>query len=460
MRTSVLFVDDDLSVLHGLVRRMRKEPFELRTATSGEEALGILARSSIDLIVSDMNMPGMSGMDFLAKVAKEYPDCVRIMLTGRPTLDVAMDAINNGEVYRFLTKPYDAGALAALIRKALEQRTELLETRSRRGRRDGPGSEAGATPENDLARRDPENIHTHFSPCEEGRSFHNPSEPFSPLSKDFFARLNEPGHRMRIRQYEVERLIGKGSMGIVLKAHDPGLARDVALKVLAPSCAESPVAHQRFAQEARYAAAIRHENVVTIFAVSDVGGIPFLVMEYVPGLSLQDRLDTREKFAVPEIIRIGRQIALGLAAAHELRLIHRDIKPANILLEHGTQCVRITDFGLARALDGDTNLSQKGLLLGTPLFMSPEQVNGEPLTPATDLFSLGSVLYTLCTGKRPFSSTSLTKLLRSIADDAPPPIQSLNRAIPEWLVEIIQKLQAKNPQDRFPSATAVAECLR
>ena len=110
-----------------LVRRMRKEPFELRTATSGEEALGILSRSSIDLIVSDMNMPGMSGMEFLTKVAKEYPNCIRIMLTGRPTLDVAMNAINSGEVYRFLTKPYDAGDLASVIREALEQRSACVE---------------------------------------------------------------------------------------------------------------------------------------------------------------------------------------------------------------------------------------------------------------------------------------------------------------------------------------------
>jgi serine/threonine-protein kinase len=249
-------------------------------------------------------------------------------------------------------------------------------------------------------------------------------------------------------------------MGIVFKAHDPGLARDVALKVLAPECADSLVAHQRFAQEARYAAAIRHEHVVTVFAVSEVGGIPFLVMEYVPGISLQERLDSHKKITVEEIIRIGRQIALGLAAAHDLRLIHRDIKPANILLEEGTQSVRITDFGLARALDGYTDISQKGLLLGTPLFMSPEQVDGKPLAPASDLFSLGSVLYLLCTGKHPFIATSLTKLLRAIAENTPPPIRSLNPDIPEWLAQLIQKLHAKHPQDRFLSAGKVADCLR
>ncbi len=122
MTHSVLLVDDELELLQALMRRLRKESFQLLTATSAEEALGILARSPVDLIVSDWQMPGMSGLDFLAKVAKEYPNCVRIMLTGQPSLPVAISAINNGEVYKFLTKPYDASALAQIIRDALEHR--------------------------------------------------------------------------------------------------------------------------------------------------------------------------------------------------------------------------------------------------------------------------------------------------------------------------------------------------
>ncbi len=435
---TVMFVDDDMALLQGLMRRLRKEPFELRTATSAEEALGILSRAPIDLVVSDMNMPGMTGMEFLARVAREHPDCIRIMLTGRPTLDVAMGAINSGEVYRFLTKPYDAGALAALIRDALKNRGARLRTNGRRK----PHAQAIAP-----------GTH-HVSPGEAADA------PRAVLPKDFFARLVEPGCKMRIQQYEINGVIGRGSMGIVLRAHDSGLARDVALKVMAPEWADSPVAHQRFAQEARFAAAIRHEHVVTIFAVTQFSGLPFLVMEYVPGTSLQDRLHSGAAFAVDEITRIGRQIALGLAAAHDLRLIHRDIKPANILLEHATQSVRITDFGLARAIDCDLNLSQQGVLLGTPLFMSPEQIDGQPLTPATDLFSLGSILYTLCAGGYPFPPTSLSKLLRSIAEDSPAPLRSRNSLVPAWLASLIEQLMAKDPADRIRSAAELAERLR
>jgi HD-like signal output (HDOD) protein len=266
----------------------------------------------------------------------------------------------------------------------------------------------------------------------------------------------EPG--ARIHHYQVANLIGRGAMGIVIKAHDTALDRPVALKLLAPELADCREAHQRFALEARYAAAIRHEHVVTIFAVSEVDGIPFLVMEYVAGTSLQDRLDAGEALTVAEIVRVARQTALGLAAAHDIRVIHRDIKPANILLEENTRRVRITDFGLARAMDHDPKLSQSGMLIGTPLYMSPEQVDGKPLTPASDLFSLGSVLYTLCTGKPPFSAESLSGLLHAVAEKTPPPIRTVNPAIPEWFAQLVEKLHSKDPKDRFPSAAAVAEC--
>jgi HD-like signal output (HDOD) protein len=280
----------------------------------------------------------------------------------------------------------------------------------------------------------------------------------SAAARGLFERLEKLGSGARIHHYVVEDFLGRGAMGIVLKALDPGLNRHVALKILAPELADCTEAHQRFALEARYAAAIRHENVVTIFAVSEVDGVPFLVMEYVSGTSLQDRLDAGESFTVSEIICIARQTALGLAAAHEIRLIHRDIKPANILLEQSTQRVRLTDFGLARALDHDPKLSQSGTLTGTPLYMSPEQVDGKPLTTASDLFSLGSVLYTLCAGQLPFRAESMSGLLHAVAEKTPAPLRSINPAVPEWLSLLIEKLHAKEPADRLPSAAAVAEC--
>lgn len=263
----------------------------------------------------------------------------------------------------------------------------------------------------------------------------------------------------RILQYEVVKVLGRGAMGIVLQAYDPGLDRHVAIKMLAPELLGSEQARQRFALEARFAAALRHPHVVAIYAVNELDGVPFLVMEYVHGSSLADLIDAGRTFSVAEIARIGRHTALGLAAAHEARLIHRDVKPANILLEENTLHARVADFGLARAIDGDFHLSQPGLLLGTPNYMSPEQVDGKTLTSASDLFSLGSVLYTLCTRQLPFQAETMSGLLNAVAERQPTPVRLLNPAIPEGLVRVIEKLHAKDPADRPPSAAAVAEML-
>ncbi len=153
------------------------------------------------------------------------------------------------------------------------------------------------------------------------------------------------------------------------------------------------------------------------------------------------------------------QTAAGLAAAHAQGLVHRDIKPANILLENGVERVKITDFGLARAAD-DASLTQTGVVAGTPQYMSPEQAEGKPLDHRTDLFSLGSVLYAMCTGRPPFRASGTMAVLKRVCEDTPPPIREINPEIPEWLVAIIDKLHAKEPADRFQSAAEVADAAR
>ena len=205
---------------------------------------------------------------------------------------------------------------------------------------------------------------------------------------------------------------------------------------------------------------MRHENAVAIYAVSELSGVPFLVMEYVNGSSLGELLDEGRVFTVREIAQIGRQMALGLSAAHKARLIHRDIKPSNIFVEKDSLHVRVGDFCLARAIDEDFQISQPGLLLGTPHFMSPEQVDGITLTAASDLFSMGSVLYAMCTGTLPFHAETLTGLLNAVADKTPPPIRELNPGIPEGLSQLIERLHAKKPADRPASAAAVAEAAK
>ena len=262
----------------------------------------------------------------------------------------------------------------------------------------------------------------------------------------------------RLGTYEVMGVIGSGGMGVVLKAFDAALHRYVAIKVLAPHLGSSGAARKRFAREAQAAAAVVHDNVMEIYGVADVNGLPYLVMPYVRGQSLQRRLDAQGPLALVEILRIGTQVAAGLAAAHAQWLVHRDVKPANILLADGVERVKLTDFGLARAAD-DASLTKTGVIAGTPQYMSPEQARGDSVDQRSDLFSLGSVLYAMCTGHAPFRAETSYGVLRRITDQEPRPIRQLNPDIPPWLCQIIAKLMSKQPGDRFESAREVAELL-
>jgi hypothetical protein len=275
---------------------------------------------------------------------------------------------------------------------------------------------------------------------------------------DFLDPPSEPGHLGRLGRYDVVDILGRGGMGVVLKAFDPALNRFVAVKVLAPQWAGSVAARLRFRREGRAAAAIRHENVVAVHGVEEVNGLPYLVMEYVHGVSLEQRLEQDGLLDLPEVLRIGTQIADGLAAAHKQGLVHRDVKPGNILLENGVERVKITDFGLARAID-DASLTQSGMIAGTPLYMAPEQARGEAVDHRADLFSLGSVLYALCTGRPPFRAPTTLAVLRRVCEESPRPIQQLNPDVPDWLAEIIAVLHAKEPADRFQSATELSQLL-
>jgi len=173
---------------------------------------------------------------------------------------------------------------------------------------------------------------------------------------------------------------------------------------------------------------------------------------------LQDKLDHGGPLAVIEVLRIGHQIADGLAAAHGIGLIHRDIKPANILLENGVERVKISDFGLARAAD-DGTLTQRGVISGTPMYMAPEQAQDETIDHRADLFSLGSVLYAMCAGRPPFRAANTLAVLKRVCEESPRPIREINPDIPTWLCDIVARLHEKAPADRFASAREVADML-
>jgi serine/threonine protein kinase/formylglycine-generating enzyme required for sulfatase activity len=262
----------------------------------------------------------------------------------------------------------------------------------------------------------------------------------------------------RLGHYEILEVVGSGAFGTVLKGFDEKLHRVVAIKVLAPEMASTSPARKRFLREARSSAAVRHDNVVSIYAVEDEP-IPYLVMEYIPGQTLQQRLDGTGPLSIQEVLRIGKQIAEGLAAAHAQELIHRDIKPGNILLDTSVNDhVKITDFGLARTAD-DASMTQSGMIAGTPLYMAPEQALGQKLDQRADLFSFGSVLYQMLSGRPPFRAPNTVAVLKRVVEDAPRPIQEIIPEVPQWAGELIGHLHAKDPNQRYSSAREVSDIL-
>jgi len=278
------------------------------------------------------------------------------------------------------------------------------------------------------------------------------------VTLDFIESSERTDALGQLDHYEILRKLGQGGMGVVYKALDSKLDRVVAVKILAPQVADRAVARKRFLREARSAAAITDPHVVAIYSVNEQHAKPYLVMEYVEGITLDELVQRRGKLGVDEIVRIGAQIARGLEAAHAQGLMHRDIKPQNVLLEDRTQRVKIADFGLARAVD-DTSLTKTGTTAGTPQFIAPEQGLGHRVDHRSDLFSLGSVLYMMCVGHSPFHADSVFGTIRSVCEDAPPSLADIAPSIPSWLVSVIDQLLQKNPDDRFQSARAVAHVL-
>ena len=247
----------------------------------------------------------------------------------------------------------------------------------------------------------------------------------------FLAPPQGPDELGWLAHYRVLQLQGEGGMGMVFLAVDSHLQRPVALKLLKPDLARDSGARQRFLREARAMAAVKSDHVVTVHQVGLDNDVPFLAMEFLQGEPLDTWLEGNERPTLAEVLWLGREIAVGLAAAHALGLIHRDIKPGNIWLEAlpagpegvGSRArVKILDFGLARITRENVHLTETGLIVGTPSYMAPEQARGDKLDARCDLFSLGCILYRLCTGRLPFQGESTMALLTALALDDPKPV--------------------------------------
>jgi eukaryotic-like serine/threonine-protein kinase len=274
--------------------------------------------------------------------------------------------------------------------------------------------------------------------------------------------LTPPSHPElmgRINRYELEQLVGRGGMGLVFRAYDTELNRTVAVKILALHLIAIGSARERFVREARAVASLSHPHIVPIYDVVTDGEVPCLVMQFVSGQTLQERIAKKGSMPVEDVLRIGIQLCDALALAHSNGLVHRDIKPGNVLLEADGSRALLSDFGLVRALD-DASLTHSGFLAGTPDFMSPEQSRGQSVDARSDLFSMGSVLYTMLIGHTPFRAPEPMAVLNRICHEKHRSACNLDPRIPIEVSQLIDRLLTKDPKHRLATAEQVRDRLR
>jgi Leucine-rich repeat (LRR) protein len=275
-----------------------------------------------------------------------------------------------------------------------------------------------------------------------------------------FAPPLEPGDLGRLGKYRIVQQLGRGGMGVVYLAFDTLLNRNVALKIMHPQFAAERSAKERFLREARATAQITHDNVVTIYEADEREGVSFIAMQFLEGCSLNGYLHKNGTPTIQQTLRLAREAASGLAAAHKIGLVHRDIKPANLWMEAPNGRVKVLDFGLAKPMDAEKEVTKSGEVVGTPAYMSLEQGRGQKVDHRTDLFSLGAVMYRLCTGKLPFDGPTTMAVLIALGNDEPTPVRELNPRVPEPLAGLIHQLLSKKPEERPATADEVVKRIR
>ncbi len=261
-------------------------------------------------------------------------------------------------------------------------------------------------------------------------------------------------------RYEIIGELGQGAMGVVYKARDPLIDRVVAIKTinLSQALEEREEYEARFYQEARAAGRLSHHNIVTIYDVGKSGDVAYIAMEFLHGRELRDILNEKSVLPVEQVLDIVAQVAQGLAYAHEHGIVHRDVKPSNIMIQNDGH-VKITDFGIARMASAAVR-TQTGMVLGSPKYMSPEQVMGKLTDQRSDIFSLGVMLYEMLTGRPPFSGENVNAIMYQTLNASPPQPSSMNPSVPDMLNFIVAKALAKKIDERYQNAKEFADDLR
>lgn len=266
-------------------------------------------------------------------------------------------------------------------------------------------------------------------------------------------------------RYNIERVLGKGAMGVVYEGVDPRLGRRVAIKTILKSHLDDDTAKDfamRFVREAQAVARLNHPNIVQVYDFGEEGDMAYLVMEFIRGKELKNFFDANERFDIKEAVRIMCELCEALDFAHHAGIVHRDIKPANVMLDHQAR-TKLTDFGVARVQDTDktsVERTQAGTMVGTPAYMSPEQITGGNIDRRTDVFSAGIILYQFLTGEKPFTGSGAWTIAKKIIQEEPPLPSSLNNAVTPLFDAVVNKALAKDPDVRYQSAKDFAIALR
>ena len=260
----------------------------------------------------------------------------------------------------------------------------------------------------------------------------------------------------QVGKYQILEPLGEGAMGVVYRALDPVLGRTVAIKVMTDALAHDDELRSRFLREAQAAGSLQHPNVITIYDFGEVDGHPFIAMELVEGTDLERILSEKAALTLSDKLGIAIDVLNGLAYAHKRGIVHRDIKPANIRIDEEGRA-RIMDFGIAHL--ASSNITRTGVMMGTPNYMAPEQVTGGAITPATDIFAVGAVLYELVTNARPFQADTLHGVLYKVVSEMPPDVETVLPGLPRELGDVVRRALAKDPPERYANATEMAAAL-
>ncbi len=478
----ILVVDDQEDNRAVLERRLRRQGHTVQSASGGHAALALLAREEVDLVLLDVLMPDLDGYAVLERL-KAQPatrDIPVIMISALDDIRSVVRCIEYG-AEDHLPKPFDPVLLRARISACLEKkrlRDGELEYLREVGRVIEAASavEAGAYDPatlapvtqradalgrlarvfNAMANQVKAREERLKGQIEALRQEISKAQTTAPVASSGAPEL--PTGQVISERYEILAELGRGGMGLVYRALDRELGEQVAIKTLRSDLVRDETMLERFKTEIRLARHISDKHVVRTHDIGEWQGIYYLTMEYVEGISLRELIDTRNRLGTEATLAIASQLAQSLAAAHEQGVIHRDIKPQNLLVD-STGNLKVMDFGVARLAERPSGLTETGMVIGTPAYMSPEQMLGEEFDHRCDLYAAGVVMYECLTGRLPFDAPTTVALIAKLLREEPPAPSSITPDLPPALSALVLRLLAKDPADRPGSATELMGLL-